>query len=281
MKSGVWMALFLRQLCVATPNKVDAVKVLNERFDLVPVHGSGDLSPYGLPASGPMSAKGRALLEAQGVENLIFAAGTKFLEVLFPTRPDGTVARYIDRAGGIGAGYMIILQGDDPERYAETARNVGVRVIHEARYGAYDDVQFHPKDTGGALLSVSRNQPDNTSAGDWYPAGTAWRASSQSRTVRGIAAARLRSEDPETLALRWSSLLGRRVSKDCKHWRIDLDDGALIFERSLPGAVPGFFGIDLFSNINAGRHVNDMDSPVLGTRDDAVHALGIEWRLCL
>lgn len=272
------MALFLRQVCLAAPSKDYAVKALGEKFDLRPVHGSGDLSSYGLPAAGPMSAKGRALLDAQGVENLIFAAGSDFVEILFPTRPEGTVVRYIERAGGAGAGYMIILQGDDPERYAEIARSSGVRVIHEARYDNYDDVQFHPKDTGGALLSVSSNRPENTRAGDWYPAGTAWRTSAASRRVRGIAAVRLRSDDPGALADRWAGLLDRHVDKERDHWRIDLEEGALLFENAVPGTAEGFFGVDLSvagSNIDAGDPSWDGPPATM----DALDAIGIEWRL--
>ena len=268
------MGLHLRQLCLAASDKDQAVKLLDKVFDMRPVHGSGDLSPYGLPKDGPMSEGGRALLAQQGVENLLFAAGRDFIEIIFPTRTDTTVARFIERRGGLGAGYMVILQ-DDLAPYAGTAELAKVRIIHEAHYPAYADIQYHPKDAG-ALLSVSSHLPDNIAGGPWYPAGTAWETMRPSTRVGGIAGARLSNRHPEDLARRWGTLLARDVTPCEGEWHIQMGDTALRFTDEAEGE--GFIGVDLHSvdreaTLSAAREAG------LIVRQDTIQCLGISWHL--
>lgn len=270
------MRLHLRQLCLAASDKDQAVELLGRVFDMRPVHGSGDLSVYGLPKDGPMSDRGRALLAQQGVENLLFAAGSDFIEILFPTRADSTVARFIEKRGGPGAGYMVILQDDDLSPYAKMAEQAKVRVIHEARYPAYADIQFHPKDAGGALLSVSSHLPDNILGGAWYPAGTAWETMRPSARVGGIAGARLGSEQPEELARRWSTVLGREVTTGGSEWRIEVGEAGLRFTDNTDGV--GFIGVDLRS-LDCDSTVSAAREAGLSVAHDTIECLGILWRL--
>lgn len=268
------MGLHLRQLCLAALDKGQAVEQLARVFDMHPIHGSGDLSAYGLPKDGPMSEGGRALLAQQGVENLLFAAGRDFIEILFPTRTDTTVARYIERRGGPGVGYMVILQ-DDLAPYADAAELAQVRVIHEAHYPAYADIQYHPKDAG-ALLSVSSHLPDNIPGGPWYPAGTAWETMPPSKRVGGIAGARLGSGHPEVLARRWGTLLARDVVPCKGEWHIQMGDTALRFADSAHGE--GFVGVDLHS-IDRDATLSSAREAGLNVQQDTIQCLGISWCL--
>lgn len=236
--------LRLRQICLVARDKSKIVEEFADVLDVRPVHGSGDLVAYGLPARGPMFEGGHKMLETLGVENLIFGAGADFIEVLFPTRSDGSTVRLMERRGG-DTGYMLILQDDDIEPFVRRGEQAGIRIIHQADFPQYRDVHFHPKDTGGALLSVARHMPDNIVDGPWYPAGTAWETLPRSRIVTGIAAVELQSPDPQVLAERWGRILGRPIERDGENWLIALDDGVLRFVPAADGRGEGFSGFDL------------------------------------
>ncbi|TAL02099.1 MAG: hypothetical protein EPO08_07955 [Rhodospirillaceae bacterium] len=238
------MYLKLRQICLVASDKDQTVTDLADLLGMQPVHGSGDLSAYGLPARGPMSEGGRKLLAEQGVENLIFGAGPDFLEVLFPLGDDTTSARYLRRRGG-DTGYMIILQGDDLPHFAALAGAEGVRIVHQARFPTYADIHLHTKDTGGALLSVARHLPENEPGGAWYPAGTAWETMEPGPIVEGIIAVEIQSEEPKRLAERWGRLLGISAKVQNESFVLRLDDGELRFVAAVDGRGEGFSGFDL------------------------------------
>jgi hypothetical protein len=244
--------LRLRQICLVARDQQKVVEDFATLLDMRPVHGSCDLTRFGLPAKGPMFQGGHFMLDALGVENLVFAAGSDFVEVLSPIRAEGSAVRLMERRRG-DTGYMIILQADDVESYVRLGDQQGIRVVHQSRFPDYRDVHFHPKDTGGALLSVARHVPDNLAQGPWYPAGTAWRQLPRSRVVAGLAAAELQSDDPETMALRWGRLLDRPVERVGEHYQILLEDGALRFMRATDGRGDGFAGFDLRVS-GDGRH---------------------------
>lgn len=239
------MHVRLRQVCLVAEDKQRTVADLAEVLDVRPVHGSGDLSAYGLPAWGPMSEGGRRLLAEQGIENLVFGAGTDFLEMLYPLREDATAARYRRRRQG-DTGYMIILQADDVGHFADLARAEDVRIVHEAAFPAYADIHLHIRDTGGSLLSIARHLPDNEPDGPWYPAGTAWETLvAPSRHVTGIVAAEMQSDDPRGLAERWGRLLGRPVGEHNDALVLALEDSELRFVPASDGRGEGFSGLDL------------------------------------
>jgi hypothetical protein len=238
------MQLRLRQLCLVSQDKGRTVAELASILDMRPVHGSGDLSVYGLPSQGPMFEGGRRVLAELGVENLVFAAGTDFLEVLFPTREDSSTVRFMHRRGG-DTGYMVIFQADDVGLFARRARAEGVRVVHEGHFPNYYDIHLHPKDTGGALLSVARHAPHNVPNGPWYPAGSAWEMKPPSGVVGAIVAAEFQSNHPEALAERWGRLLDIAVEQDAERCSLKLDDGVLRFVEATDGRGEGFSGFDV------------------------------------
>lgn len=257
------MELKLRQVVLVARDKAETVAAMRAVLDVVPVHGSGNLSPYGLPADGPMSDGGRKVLEQLGVENLIFAIGSDFIEIMFPTRPDGSTVAFMDRRGG-DTGYMLVLQTDDVDHYEALAVQEGVRISHKANFPNYQDIHLHPRDCGGALLSMARHLPVNAPDGSWYPAGTAWENLAGSTMVSAVVAAEMRSPDPETLAKRWERLLDRPAEQADGEWLIRLTDGVLRFGMADPGQKEGFYGIDLkvSDRVQAEQAVRDAGIPV-------------------
>jgi methylmalonyl-CoA/ethylmalonyl-CoA epimerase len=87
-----------------------------------------------------------------GMAVVFLAVGGSYLELLEPTE-EGTIARYLDRAGpGV---HHLAVGVESVERALERARESGVEPIDESgRPGAWGHtVAFlHPRDTGGVLF---------------------------------------------------------------------------------------------------------------------------------
>ena len=270
------MELRLRQPVLVARDKDKIVRDLATVLDLHPVHGSGDLTPYGLLEENPMSEGGRKVLEGLGVENLIFAVGADMLEVMFATRPDSAIVGFMDRRGG-DTGYMLVLQTGDVDMYKGLAEKEGVRVSHDGHFPNYRDIHLHPRDCGGALLSMARNLPDNEPDGTWYPGGH-WQDRTPSRAVDAIVAAEMCSPDPHALAERWGRLLDKPVATHGAGWAIELDDAELRFMPCAEGQREGFYGLDLRVKdralIEAGAQAAHI--PII---DDTLQLCGMTLRL--
>ncbi len=150
-----------------------------------------------------------------GLHNALFAAGGTFLEIVSPTQPNTAAGRYLDRRKGDG-GYMYIADCDDLEARREHFKSKDVRLVQDLKSG--DDVStseaihLHPRDTGGCLLSVDRHSGGKDLMGGYHWAGPAWQQRDRSKTIASIIGAGMQSDDPLTLAQRWSDLLQRPVA---------------------------------------------------------------------
>jgi hypothetical protein len=221
--------LRLRQVAIAAHQLAPVVDGLQDVLGLVVVYRDPEVARFGL-------------------ENAVLAAGSQFLEVVAPVRPDAPVVRYLQRRGG-DSGYMVILQTDDQDAVRARARQLQVRVAFEAELsGGHRLLQLHPADTGGAFLEVDQvlgpgaERPD----GPWPPAGPDWPAVQGEGRVSGILAAEVEAADPERVALRWGQLLGRQVERDAGGRRcLNLDGAVLRFTETEPGRADGLRAVDL------------------------------------
>lgn len=174
-----------------------------------------------------------------GLENAVMAAGTDFLEIVAPTRPDTTAGRWVERQGG-DAGYMVILQTDALDADRERTDAAGARVVWEIDHDGARAVHLHPRDVGGAILSFDQ-MPEPEA---WLWAGPDWEQTVSRRHVDGIAAARMGSPDPAALGARWAELIGRPLEEDGEGPLIRLDGNLL---RFVPSDRQALTGIDLYS----------------------------------
>jgi hypothetical protein len=103
-----------------------------------------------------------------GIDNAVFAFGDQFIELISPLE-DGTAAgRHLQRRGE--GGYMLILQTDDFDRDRARIRGLGVRTVWEKELPDIRAMHLHPKDIGGAIVSIDQPVP----AGSWRWGGP-WR----------------------------------------------------------------------------------------------------------
>ncbi|HKJ24883.1 MAG TPA: VOC family protein, partial [Myxococcota bacterium] len=104
-----------------------------------------------------------------GLENAVMPIGDGFLEVVSPVADDAPARRYRERRGG-DAGYMVMVQTDRFEADRARLDAAGVRVVWQGELPDIRGMHLHPKDTGGALLSLDEPVP----AESWRWAGPAW-----------------------------------------------------------------------------------------------------------
>jgi methylmalonyl-CoA/ethylmalonyl-CoA epimerase len=97
----------------------------------------------------------RERVDDQGVEEVLFAAGGSFIQLLGALRPDTPVGRFLETHGaGV---HHVAYRVNDVAAALEHLRTEGVRLIDEMpRRGSRDTlVAFvHPKSMGGVLVEL-------------------------------------------------------------------------------------------------------------------------------
>lgn len=144
-----------------------------------------------------------------GLHNAVMPVGDSFLEVVSPLREGTSAGRFLERRRGDG-GYMVIFQSDDLAADRRRAESLGVRVVWEVTLPDIATIHLHPKDLGGALVSLDQPRPPES----WRWAGPGWERKMGTSVVRRIVGVELQSADPAALARRWAELLGAGVTWD-------------------------------------------------------------------
>jgi Glyoxalase-like domain len=167
-----------------------------------------------------------------GIDNAVFSLGDQFIEVISPTQPGTACGRHIERHGD--SPYMLILQTDNLAREESRLDTLGVRrVWRSADFDNISGTHLHPKDIGGAIVSIDEARP----AASWRWGGPLWQTGAAPMSglqvrqrVRGL---QLRAPDPKALALRWAQVLGLAPPvAAAKGWRLGLLDGWAEFESA-------------------------------------------------
>ena len=175
-----------------------------------------------------------------GLCNAVFPVGTTFLEVVSPKAPGTTAERLLAKRGGDG-GYMVILQVDDLAAARARVQNAGARVVDQIDRDGAAFTHIHPKDIGGAILSIDRMIPKER----WEWGGPHWNEHVRTDVSVAIVAAELQAEDPGRMAARWAAVLGRAAGKTDGGWKIVLDHGEIRFVAALDGRGEGLGGFDV------------------------------------
>ncbi len=184
-------------------------------------HGAGDKLGELLNLGAPFRDPGVAEF---GLENVVFALGHQFLEIVFPVSDEAPARRFIDRNGA--GGYMAIFQTDDLEAARARIDRIGVRRVWDIDLPEITASHLHPADTGAAIVSIDEARP----AESWRWGGPDWsnRKAGQHLTLIG---AELVGPDPQDLAKRWAAVLEAPLSRDGEGWRLELAAGAAILVR--------------------------------------------------
>ncbi|HWX81512.1 MAG TPA: VOC family protein [Steroidobacteraceae bacterium] len=175
-----------------------------------------------------------------GLCNAVFPVGTTFLEVVSPQTSGTTAERLLEKRGGDG-GYMVILQVDDLAAARARVHDAGARVVDQIDREGAAFTHIHPKDIGGAILSIDRMIPKER----WEWGGPHWTEHVRTDIAVAIVGAELQAEEPAGMANRWSAVLGRAATKTGGGWTIYLDEGEIRFVAALDGRGDGLGGFDV------------------------------------
>lgn len=175
-----------------------------------------------------------------GLENVVLPVGQQFLEVVSPVREDAPARRYLERRGG-DCGYMVMLQTADWDADRARAERLGMRVVWTGELPDIRGLHLHPRDTGGALLSLDQPEPP----GSWRWAGPTWSDHVRTDRVTGLAGVTIGCAAPGPVAERWGELLARRPEPDGGGARIALDEGFVRFAPADGPAAEGVVGVTL------------------------------------
>ena len=128
--------------------------------------------------------------------------------------------RHLARYGD--SGYMLLLQTDDFAREKTRWASLGVRTIWDTALDNITAAHLHPKDVGGAIVSVDEPRP----AASWRWGGPDWQTPpthTGPQRVRGIT---LRTPDATALAQRWALVFDLAAPiATSQGWRLALEDG--------------------------------------------------------
>lgn len=177
---------------------------------------------------------------AFGLHNALYPIGDKLLEVVSPKESGTTAGRLLEKRGGDG-GYMVILQVDDLDEMRRLLDDHEVRIVHVADGEGIRGIHLHPRDVGGAIVSVDQT----TDWDEWGWAGPTWKQNIKTDVVSDILAVEVQAEDPAAMAGRWAEVLGRTAQADGQDHRIELDEGAIRFVQAADGRGEGVSAIDL------------------------------------
>ncbi|HVS13358.1 MAG TPA: hypothetical protein VMV46_05525 [Thermoanaerobaculia bacterium] len=211
----------LRQVVLVAAELEPAAAVLRRLFRLGPGYRDPGVGEFGL-------------------ENVVYAAGDTFLEIVSPRAGDTAAGRYLERRGGDG-GYMVILQVEDLDELRRHLDEVRVRTVWRSDHEDIKASHLHPRDVGGAILSLDQPTPPES----WRWAGPRWVEEGRRAAVGEVTGVEIQSESPGDLAGRWGEVLRRAVEPCGDGWRLPLARGEIRFVPPRDDRGEGVCGFDL------------------------------------
>ena len=176
-----------------------------------------------------------------GLENALLPIGNTFLEVISPVEENTTAGRFLDRRGGDG-GYMVIVQVDDFSLSRKAVENAGIDVVFESEDPQARAVHLHPKQLGGAILSLDYMDPPES----WKWAGDNWSEEVDTTLVESISGVQVQSSDPNEMKRKWQSVLS--VNTEIAKSIINLDNTIIEFTEDVDGRGNGVSAFQIQAN---------------------------------
>jgi hypothetical protein len=189
-----------------------------------------------------------------GLENVVFALGDCFLEVISPTQPDTAADRWLARHGGDG-GYMVLFDIEDLEGARERAERLGVRTVWRIDLPDISGTHLHPADMRGAIVSLDRSDPYGT----WRWGGPRWTGQTGHGAAGHLAGITVAVDDPSAVAARWGEVLGVQVAGE-ERPTLTLDAGEVAFEQAAEEGGEGIveFAVELTPQLRGNRDTIDV-----------------------
>ena len=168
-----------------------------------------------------------------GLENAVLPVGTDFLEVVSPVKENTTAGRYLDRRNGDG-GYMVIIQVDDFLAAKQSVKENNITVVWESDHPEAKAIHLHPKQMGGAILSLDWMNPKES----WKWAGPNWDKFVNTSLVNRFVGVEIQAENPEDMKNTWQSVLNLKNERVTGN-QINLDNTWIRFLEDEDGRGAG------------------------------------------
>lgn len=156
---------------------------------------------------------------AFGLENVVYSTGDTFVEIVSPVQENTAAGRSLDKHGE--GGYMAIFQVPDISSVRRRVSEMDIRVVWHAELDDITAMHLHPKDIGGAIVSIDQPEPPQS----WRWAGPRWIGADVPQQPGGVRGMTVRDRDPLSLAGRWGQVLGVAVQPDDDGAALVLDEG--------------------------------------------------------
>ncbi len=213
-----------------------------------------------------------------GLENALLPLGNQLLEVVAPVEENTAGGRYLEKRGGEG-GYMFITQCDDHAPRRRRVEELGIRLVTEFERHGFQNMQLHPKDTGGSFFEIDCQTDGLEPDGPWEPAGPNWQRARHVDVVDAISAVEIQSPDPQRVADRWSEIAEIPLGKDDQgRLAMQLENSTARFVECADGRPEGLGGLDLHA-VDAKRALEAAEARGLRAGDDLVMICGTRLRL--
>ena len=162
--------------------------------------------------------------------------GRNFLEVVAPVKQDTAAGRYLERREGDG-GYMVIIQVDNFSESKNLVDKENISVVWESKYAEAQAIHLHPKQMGGAILSLDSMDPPSS----WKWAGDNWEKYMNTETATSVKGVQIQSKNPQAMCKKWKAILGKNTSGN----KITLDNTWIEFIYDEDGRGDGIYSFDI------------------------------------
>jgi hypothetical protein len=175
-----------------------------------------------------------------GLQNVVFALGDTFLEIVSPTQPGTAAGRYLERHGG-DCGYMVMFDLESLPAARSRATDAGISTVWQIDLEDISGTHLHPGEIGGAIVSIDESRP----YGSWRWGGPQWTAQVGKGAPGRLSGVTLAVAEPQAVAARWASVLGVAQPGGDEEPALALDGGRVRFVGVGEGGPQGLVEIEL------------------------------------
>ena len=140
---------------------------------------------------------------------------------------------------------MFITQCDDHAPRRRRVEELGIRLVNDFERNGFQNMQLHPKDTGGTFFEIDCQTDGMAPDGPWEPAGDDWQRCRRTDVIDSIVAAEIQIPSPAELAARWSEIAEIPVGDADGVPTIPFENADLRFVLPTDGRPEGLGGIDV------------------------------------
>ena len=180
-----------------------------------------------------------------GLENALLPIGNQLLEVVAPVEENTAGGRYLEKRRRRRRLPCSSPSADDHAPRRRRVEELGIRLVNDFERHGFQNMQLHPKDTGGTFFEIDCQTNGLEPDGPWEPAGDNWQRCRRTDVIDAIVAGEIQTPDPARLAARWSEIAEIPLDDVGGVPTIPFENADLRFVLPSDGRPEGLGGIDV------------------------------------